>query len=102
MNALVIGLGSMGRRRIRLLKKLKPDWQIIGVDSNAARSKSAQTEYHIKVFSNLKAAMKENLITCAFVSTSPTFHADMMKISVLQMIEISHFFYRLPFYIGKK
>jgi len=34
MKVLVIGLGSMGKRRIRLLKILNPHIDIIGVDKN--------------------------------------------------------------------
>ena len=37
MNIVVIGLGSMGRRRIRLIKQYKNSYKIIGVDLNKER-----------------------------------------------------------------
>lgn len=53
MNILVAGLGSMGKRRIRLLKKMYQQYHIYGVDLNAQR--------------------------CAFVCTSPLTHAGIIK-----------------------
>ena len=41
MNVLVIGLGSMGKRRIRLLRELYPDFKIFGVDGRADRRQEA-------------------------------------------------------------
>ena len=37
MNIIVIGLGSMGKRRIRLMKKMKLPVDIVGIDSNQDR-----------------------------------------------------------------
>ena len=37
MTALIVGLGSMGKRRARLLKAVRPDIEIIGVDNSAGR-----------------------------------------------------------------
>lgn len=51
--AFAIGLGSMGKRRIRLLKRLNSEIQIIGVDKDAERTRFIQEEYDIKVFNDL-------------------------------------------------
>ena len=37
MKVLVVGLGSMGKRRIRLIRKYDPTITIIGVDTNATK-----------------------------------------------------------------
>ena len=75
-SALIVGYGSMGRRRIRILKSLIPDIKIICVEKNPER---------------LKAASDEGLTGCesldealalqpdyAFVCTSPGHHADII------------------------
>ena len=56
MNFLVIGLGSMGKRRVRLLKKyienrkddLCGEWKVAGVDSNPDRRKEAALQFHME------------------------------------------------------
>ena len=50
MKICVIGLGSMGRRRIRLIKKMNIDVTIIGVDNNIERVKSVANEYNIDCY----------------------------------------------------
>lgn len=86
MNIVVIGLGSMGKRRIRLLKQyieneVKNDsvWNIIGVDSNEARCKESNELYGIKTYNSLKTAVEEESIDCAVISTSPHSHAGIIK-----------------------
>ena len=37
MKALIVGLGSMGKRRIRLLRGIDKNAEIIGVDTNPER-----------------------------------------------------------------
>ena len=37
MKVLVIGLGSMGKRRIRLIKDMYPEFEIYGVDGREDR-----------------------------------------------------------------
>ena len=44
MKFVVIGLGSMGKRRIRLLKQIDANFSIIGVDSNLCELKKVKTE----------------------------------------------------------
>ena len=41
MKTLVVGLGSMGKRRIRLIQQVDPSISIIGIDSQDARKEEA-------------------------------------------------------------
>lgn len=75
MKVLVVGLGSMGKRRIRLLKKIKPDFLIIGVDSNEERAEFARKEYGIEVSADLDKALEVYKPEYAVISTSPLSHA---------------------------
>lgn len=77
MKICVIGLGSMGKRRIRLLKKLDSDFDIIGVDSNAERAVTVANECGIDCYSALSGVHEK--FDCAFVCTSPQFHAPIIK-----------------------
>lgn len=77
MQILVIGLGSMGKRRIRLIKALNPEYAIIGVDSNTDRAGKVAEEYHIPCVPGIESVAAEE-ITCAFVCTSPLSHADII------------------------
>ena len=79
MKILVIGLGSMGRRRVRLLQILNQDMQIIGVDSDAERMKQVQEEFGIEVRSSLEDALLEPNVECAVISTSPLSHASIIQ-----------------------
>ena len=74
MKALVVGYGSMGRRRIRLLKKIMSDVEIITVDANPERLKQARTA-NVTAYANLDDAIAERP-DFSFVSTSPAAHAD--------------------------
>ena len=78
---LVIGLGSMGRRRIRLLKAIDKNIVIYGVDTNADRCQQVQEEFLIKTYSSLKQAIceAEQKPEAAVISTSPLSHAELIK-----------------------
>ena len=47
MNVLVIGLGSMGKRRIRLIQELFPEAFIYGVDARQDRREEVSDLYGI-------------------------------------------------------
>jgi len=86
MNIVVIGLGSMGKRRIRLLKqyienevKDAADWKIVGVDSNEERCAESAELYGIEAYNSLKNALETESIDCAVISTSPHTHAGIIK-----------------------
>ena len=58
MKVLVIGYGSMGRRRIRLYKQIEPTAHFICVDSNNERLKQVEHDGHTP-FANLDDAIQE-------------------------------------------
>ncbi len=75
MTVIVIGLGSMGKRRIRLIHKYKDTIQIIGVDTNEERRNVCENEFGIKTFQNISEAINNSRIECAFICTSPLSHS---------------------------
>lgn len=79
MKVIVVGLGSMGKRRIRLLKKIKPDLDIVGVDTNEERAVSAASQYGINVCSDLNEALEGADAQCAVISTAPLTHAAIIN-----------------------
>ena len=77
LNMLVIGLGSMGKRRIRLLSE-RPNVTIFGVDSNPDRCKEVQETLHVQCYESIDAAVSAQLIHAAMVCTSPLSHANII------------------------
>lgn len=76
MNICVIGLGSMGKRRIKLLKDKYPDFVVVGVDNNLERTKRVSEEFGIDTYSELEKI--EIKLDGAFVCTSPQFHGPII------------------------
>jgi len=79
MKLAVIGLGSMGKRRIRLLnqyikeeRKEASDWSIVGVDSREDRRTESENLFGIKTFASLDEALNE--CDSVVISTSPLSH----------------------------
>lgn len=79
MRVIVVGLGSMGKRRIRLIKQYEPEIEIIGVDSNNERAVSVAKEFGIAICSSIDEVFASNKIDCAFVCTSPLSHRDIIS-----------------------
>lgn len=72
---LVIGLGSMGKRRIRLLQQNFSPVRISGVDTNKIKLANCIDEYKIEGYISLKEAFaKGRNYNCAFICTSPLSH----------------------------
>lgn len=78
---LVVGYGSMGRRRIRLMRELLPSVKFICVDSNEQRLIQAREDGHISVSSIEKGI--DFSPDMAFICTSPGHHADI----ILKLLE---------------
>ena len=78
MRFVVVGLGSMGRRRIRLLKTLPLDIDIAGVDLSESRRSHAESECGISTFSSLEEAVGVSMPIAAFVCTSPASHGSIV------------------------
>ena len=77
MKVVVVGLGSMGKRRIRLIKEIYPSYDVYGVDSREDRQKESIDLFGIDCFGEISAV--PNDIECAFVCTSPISHAIIIK-----------------------
>ena len=75
---LIIGLGSMGQRRIRILKTLYPRYKIVGIDKNQTRAEKVKREYGIQIYSDLSNV--EMPIYAAFICTSPDSHPLLIRI----------------------
>lgn len=76
MKVVVIGLGSMGKRRIRLLRQLNEKIEIIGIDNKQNRIDETIEKYGIRCSTQLSKITDP--IDCAFVCTSPQFHGDII------------------------
>ena len=77
MKALIVGLGSMGKRRIRLLKGIDPSIEIIGVDTWDERRSQVEEMGH-KTFTSIADAAAEKP-DVAFVCTAPLSHYAILK-----------------------
>lgn len=77
MNIVVIGLGSMGKRRIRLIKELYPEYSIVGIDGRKDRRDNAAEQFYINTFMSIEEL--NTTIDCAFICTSPLSHASIIK-----------------------
>lgn len=78
MKVIVVGLGSMGKRRIRLIQKFNKDIEIIGVDSKPERRRETEELYNITTAESLDIAI-ESGAKCAFICTSPLSHAAIIN-----------------------
>lgn len=85
MNILVIGLGSMGKRRIRLLLRMfstffrEEGGLIAGIDTNKDRRKDIENQYSVKTYESISEAVKDKEFDVAVISTSPLSHAHIIK-----------------------
>lgn len=80
MNIVVIGLGSMGRRRIRLIKMYNESYKIIGIDLSTERRKASEAEFGIETRDSLEDAIKNYNFNCAFICTSPLSHSKLINL----------------------
>lgn len=78
MDILVIGLGSMGKRRARLIKSLGEEFKVSGVDSQESRMEQAK-ELGITPYASIKDALSGNSFDAAFVCTAPLSHAEIIN-----------------------
>lgn len=78
MKIIVIGLGSMGKRRIRLLSEHK-DIEILGIDSQEQRCQEVEQQFGIRCYASIDAACQAEKIDAAIISTSPLSHAAIIQ-----------------------
>lgn len=76
MKVLVVGYGSMGRRRIRLFRQIDASARFVCVDSNSKRIEQIIADGH-EAYSSLDGAIREGA-DLAFVCTSPLSHAEIV------------------------
>ena len=78
MRFVVIGLGSMGKRRIRNLFSLGYDC-ISGIDISASRRQEAEQKFNIDTYLSLSEAMLSLQVDAIIVSTPPDCHLQFIK-----------------------
>lgn len=78
MNIAVIGLGSMGRRRINLIKKYSDKIGIFGIDISKERRSTVES-LGIPTFNSLDDALAEVKLDGVFICTSPLSHHVIIK-----------------------
>lgn len=88
MNFLVVGLGSMGKRRIRCLKALG-HLSIFGFDRRLDRREEAASDYGIQTFDDFPKAIELSRPYALIISVPPDVHHVYMKIAAARKI---HFF----------
>ena len=77
MNVIVIGLGSMGKRRIRHLRE-RGNVKIFGVDRQDSRCDEVSQLFGIECFKSIFDVPFFHQIDAAFVCTSPLSHSDII------------------------
>lgn len=75
MKFLIVGLGSMGKRRIRNLQALGHT-ALAGFDPRSDRREEASLRYGISVFTTFDAALADFQPTALVISTDPSLHMD--------------------------
>lgn len=76
---IVIGLGSMGKRRIRLIQKYDSTIKIVGIDLNSKRQLEVKEEWGIETADSIGDAVQKYEPSCAFVCTSPLSHSGIIS-----------------------
>lgn len=75
MKILIVGLGSMGKRRLRLLREGYPQNEYAGVDALSARRNADG----IPVYETLEQAFEAFAPEAAFICTPPLTHAHLIR-----------------------
>ena len=92
MKILIVGLGSMGKRRIRNLLKLGYK-NIVGFDIRADRRKEVNEKYHISTYFDIDSALMEKP-DAIIISTPPDLHRKYAEIAIKKNInffmELNH------------
>lgn len=88
MKFLVIGLGSMGKRRIRCLQALGYK-EICGFDVRQDRREECKALYQIHTYDNIENALKEVKPSALIISVPPDVHHLYIKLAIKNKI---HFF----------
>jgi predicted dehydrogenase len=88
MKILVIGLGSMGKRRIRLLKQIINNVDIIGFDNDIARMSEVSSTIGIRTTLDYKLCSELEHIDACFVCVSPPNHFEIIRYFITKGINV--------------
>ena len=88
---LIVGLGSMGKRRIRNLRA-NGEGKIIGFDIRIDRRKETETKYKIQIIDDFKILSPDDF-DVVIISTSPEAHGDYIRFALEHE---KHFFVEHP------
>lgn len=78
MQLLIVGLGSMGKRRARLIRGMDPSIGVCGVDSAPARRAEA-AGLGIPAYESIAAAVADKTFDAGLVCTAPLSHAAIIS-----------------------
>lgn len=87
MKIIVVGLGSMGKRRIRLLLEYK-DMEVFGIDNNQDRCREIKDLFGLKCYASISDAVATEQIEAAVISTSPLSHSSIIKECLLNNLHV--------------
>ena len=73
----VIGLGSMGKRRTRILRRCFPEVSVAGIDLDDGRRKEFSEEFSLPAYASLDEVGAVSL-KAAIISTAPLSHAGIV------------------------
>lgn len=79
MNVGVIGLGSMGKRRIRLIKNNFSEVNVVGIDNSVERCEEVRSLFDIEVFNDSNEFFYETNYDAVFISTPPLTHSKLIN-----------------------
>lgn len=82
MRFLVVGLGSMGKRRVRNLAALDAG-EVFGLDPRADRREETAARYGVRTFRDFDDALAEIDPDCILISTPPDLHVRFARLAVL-------------------
>lgn len=88
MKVIVVGLGSMGKRRIKLLQQLDRNVEIVGVDTNEDRREEASRQFGIHTSDNLLNYCQAGIYEAAFICTAPLSHAELIDLCLEYSLHI--------------
>lgn len=79
LNVGVIGLGSMGKRRIRLIKENFPEINVVGIDNSDERCEEVKSLFNIDVYNDSNEFFNLDDFDAVFISTPPLTHSNLIK-----------------------
>ena len=80
LKLLVVGLGSMGRRRARLTERFFPGVALFGVDSRPDRREEFSRQFNADVYDSLDEVFETLAPDAVAVCTSPENHGDLVPL----------------------